>query len=173
MKNLVKKYYELNNEIKVDFEQLYIYHKFTTMLNNYKNIGLKDINEQERILQLISKCNSLVDFSLDTIINQLLITLSGPDITVEDLEKLDTDELIEVIFSEDTTSSETLENPESQEIIAEFIYRQYYCIFCKNKEKYILILLAEDSIETVSFNSLEDIFNDTIDKILLEKRLYG
>lgn len=173
MENLIKKYYELNNEIKVDFEQLYIYHKFTTLLNNYKNIGLKDINEQEKILKLISKCNSLVDFSLDTIINQLLITLNGPDITVEDLEELDTDELLDIIFSEDTTSSETLENPESQEIIAEFIYRQYYCIFCKNKEKYILILLAEDSIETVSFNSLEDIFNDTIDKILLEKRLYG
>ena len=114
-----------------------------------------------------------MDFSLDTIINRLLITLSGTDITVEDLEKLDTDELLEIIFSEDTTSSETLENPESQEIIAEFIYREYYCIFCKNKEKYILILLAEDSIETISFNSLEDIFNDTIDKLLLDKRLYG
>ena len=86
MKNLVKKYYELNNDIKVDFEELYIYHKFTTLVNNYKDIGLKDISEQEKILKLISKCNSLVDFSLDTIINQILITFSGPDITVGDLE---------------------------------------------------------------------------------------
>lgn len=173
MKNLIKKYYELNNETKVDFEQLYIYHKFTSILNNYKNIDLKDISEQEKVLKLISKCNSLVDFSLDTIINQILITLNNPDITVDDLEELDTDELLDIIFSEDTTSSETIENPDSQEIIAEFLYREYYCIFCKNKEKYILILLSEDSIDTITFKNLDAIFNDTIDKLLLEKRLYG
>ena len=170
MKNLIKKYYEINSEHKVDYEQLYIYHKFISLLNNYKTVTFKDVSEQERVYQLILKCTSFADLSVDTIINRLLETLSIADITIEDLEKLSTDELLEIIFFENTTSTE---DTESQEVIAEFVYRNYYCIFCKNKNKYILILLSEDKIETLSFNSLEEIFNDTIDKILLEQRLYG
>ena len=170
MKNLIKKYYEINSEYKVDFEQLYIYHKLTSLLNKYKTVTFKDGSEQERVFQLILKCTSFADLSVDTIINRLLETLSITDITIDDLENLSTDELLEIIFSENTTSTE---DTESQEVIAEFVYRNYYCIFCKNKEKYILILLSEDKIETLSFNSLEEIFNDTIDKILLEQRLYG
>ena len=53
MKNLIKKYYEMNNEFKVDFEQLYTYHKFLSILDNYKNISLKDITEQEKLLHLV------------------------------------------------------------------------------------------------------------------------
>ena len=179
MKNLIKKYSELDNEIKKDLQLLYIYNELLSISEDYENVKIKDINEKEKIMQIILKCVYCTNISIDDIITNIFEILDCQDITIDDLDKLEIDELLEILFDDDIEVTEVLEESEESEtsndgeIILEFNCRGYHCIFLKNEDKYFLIMIYGEDTEILIFDSIEEILSNSIEKFLLEKKLYG
>ena len=70
------------------------------------------------------------------------------------------------------SQDEISKDNEKQEIIAEFNYGKYYCIFCQNKDKYLVILNKNKYTSVIVLNSIDEIFNGTFEKKLVELDWY-
>lgn len=176
MKNLMKKYYEMDDEVKKDLELLYTYQVLLSLFGEYENIKIKTIGELEKLMQIIQKCMISTNFSVDCIITNILEILNYQDITINDLDDLELEDLLEVLFTdeeyeendEDCQDEETSNDKNNQEIIAEFTYKDYYCIFCQNRDKYLIILNKGKDTDVVVLNSIDEIFNGTLERKLSE-----
>lgn len=176
MKNLIKKYYEMDDEVKKDLELLYTYQVLLSLFGEYENIKIKTIGELEKLMQIIQKCMISTNFSVDCIITNILEILNYQDITINDLDDLELEDLLEVLFTdeeyeendEDCQDEETSNDKNNQEIIAEFTYKDYYCIFCQNRDKYLIILNKGKDTDVVVLNSIDEIFNGTLERKLSE-----
>lgn len=71
MKNLIKKYYEMDDEVRDDLEFLYTYQILTSLLNEYSDVDIKTIGDLEKLMQIIQKCMLATDCSVDYIINNI------------------------------------------------------------------------------------------------------
>lgn len=176
MKDLLKKYYEMDSKARNDLEVLYIYHVFLALLEGYDMAKekLKKIKDIEKLIQIVQKCINFTDFSIDYIVKNIIVTINCQDVNIEDLENLTIEELIEVLFVNNNDESEKEDNKlkEDGKIIAEFNYNGYYCVFCKNKNKYLLILIKNEDIDVITFDKVEEIFYSSIDKKIMELKLY-
>lgn len=176
MKNLMKKYYEMDDEVKDDLELLYTYQVLLSIFGEYKDVKIKTIGELEKLMQIIQKCMFTTNFSADCIITNILEILNCQDTTINDLEDLEIEDLLEVLFTddeyedndEDCQDEEISNNEENQEIIAEFTYKDYYCIFCQNRDKYLIILNKDEDTDVVVLNSIDEVFNGTLERKLSE-----
>lgn len=176
MKNLIKKYSELNDEIKDNLHLLYIYNELLSISEYYENLRIKDIDEREKLMQVILKCVYCTNICIDDIITNIFEVLNCQDITIDDLENLEIDELLEILFDGEIEVTEVFEESETSndgEIILEFTCRGYHCIFLKDDDKYFLILIDGEDAEVLVFNSLEEILSNSIEQFLLEQKLYG
>lgn len=171
MKNLLKKYNEMDSEIKENLDLLYIYHLLLSISKEYKDIDLNEVNEREKLVQMILKCSYSTNLSIEDIITNILEVLNCQDITIEDLENLEINELLDIIFN--VADEETFDEKEDEEIISEFTSRGYYCVFFKNKEQYFLLLIQDSHIDIIVFDNIEEILNNSVEQFLLEKKLYG
>lgn len=165
MKSLMKKYYEMDDEVRDDLELLYIYQCLISILNEYENVKFNKIVDLEKVMQIIQKCMITTDFSIDFIITNILEILSSQDITIKDLYNLELDEMLEILFTDD--ESEDSEN-NKQEILSEFTYGDYYCIFCQNRNKYLFIINKGEDSNVIVINSINEILDGTFAKKLLE-----
>lgn len=180
MKNLMKKYYEMDDEVKKDLELLYAYQVLLSLFGEYENIKIKTIGELERLMQIIQKCMISTNFSADCIITNILEILNYQDITINDLDDLELEDLLEVLFTddeyeendEDYQDEEISDKEDNQEIIAEFTYKDYYCIFCQNRDKYLIILNKGEDTDVIVLNSIDEIFNGTMERKLAELDLH-
>ena len=151
MKNLLKKYYEMNDTDKLKLKDLYILHELETQLLNYKELEL-DISDEEIIFETIKDILQDSNVKVSEIISRLFKLLKCGDITIDDIGENDIEELIELI----TKNQRELINDDSK-IIKEFVYKDFYCVFFKKGEKYILVY-DKDSISHVNiFNNFEEI----------------
>ncbi len=151
MKNLLKKYYEMNDKDKLKIKDLYILHELETQLLNYRELEL-DISDEEIIFETIKDILQDSNVKVSEIISRLLKLLKCGDITIDDIGENDIEELIELI----TKNQKELTNDDSI-IIKEFVYKDFYCVFFKKGEKYILVY-DKDSISHVNiFNNFEEI----------------
>lgn len=180
MKNLMKKYYEMDDEVKKDLELLYTYQVLLSLFGEYENIKIKTIGELEKLMQIIQKCMISTNFSADCIITNILEILNYQDITINDLDDLELEDLLEVLFTdeeyeendEDYQDEEISDKEDNQEIIAEFTYRDYYCIFCQNRDKYLIILNKGEDTDVIVLNSIDEMFNGTMERKLAELNLH-
>lgn len=180
MKNLMKKYYEMDDEVKKDLELLYTYQVLLSLFGEYENIKIKTIGELEKLMQIIQKCMISTNFSADCIITNILEILNYQDITINDLDDLELEDLLEVLFTdekyeendEDYQDEEISDKEDNQEIIAEFTYRDYYCIFCQNRDKYLIILNKGEDTDVIVLNSIDEMFNGTMERKLAELDLH-
>lgn len=177
MKNLMKKYYEMDDNVKKDLELLYIYQILVSTFGEYENIKINTIGELEKLIQIIQNCMIMTDFSVDFIITNILEILDSQDISINDLDELEIDDLLELIFIDkeekyEDSQDEISKDNEKQEIIAEFNYGKYYCIFCQNKDKYLVILNKNKYTSVIVLNSIDEIFNGTFEKKLVELDWY-
>lgn len=171
MKNLLKKYNEMDNEIKEDLELLYIYHLFLSISKEYDDINLDEMNDQEKLVQMVLRCSYSTNLSIEDIITNILEVLNCQDITIEDLNNLEINELLDILFNVD--SEEISNENEGDEIITEFTNRGYYCVFFKNKEQYFLLLIQDSHVDILVFDNIEEILSNSVEQFLLEKKLYG
>lgn len=168
MKNILKKYYELDEESKEILPFLYMYQELLSTKDNYENVKIDNMYDEEILMQTIIKCWYSTNLDAISIVDKLLSILDCQDISINDLKDLDVDELQELMCDDEDT--------EESDIISEFIYKGFYCVFCKNNEQYFLILDKGDNssdTDVIVFNKLEDIFYPIINKHLLDKFLYG
>lgn len=176
MKNLLKKYFEMDDEVRDDLELLYTYHELLSIMGDYSEIKLVTLNELEKIMQIIQKCRYTTNLSIDCIIENMLETLNCRDITIKDLDNLSLDELLEILFSkEDDEELESSENEfeelgsdDDNEVIADFTVENYHCIFCKNKDKYLVILIKGEDSNVIVLNNIDEVFNGTLIKKIME-----
>lgn len=175
MKNILKKYYELDEESKEVLPFLYMYQELLSAIDNFENITINNMYDEEILMQTIIKCWYSTDLDPINIIDRILTILNCQDITIKDFENLTLDELQELILTEDSDESldETLEELKDEEILLEFLCRGYDCIFYNHKDKYYLVLLYDDDVDVLIFNNMQEILGNSIEKFLLEKKLYG
>lgn len=161
MKRILKKYNELDEESKELLPFLYIYQELSSVIDNYKNVNIKKIYDKEILMQTIIKCWYSMDLDTSTIIDKLLEILNCRDITIKDFEHITIDELKELMY----------DDKEKSKIITEFIYKNFYCVFRKNKGKYSLVLNGNRQQEIIRFKEMKDIFEPAIKQYFIKKCL--
>lgn len=180
MKNLIKKYFELDDEVKDDLELLYTYQTLISLFDEY-DVKIKTIGEMEKLMHIIQKCMIVTDFSVDFIVTNILEVLEAQDITINDLYDLEIDDLLEILFTQDEDADnnedcqdEEIPNDEDnkQEILAEFTFEDYYCIFCQNRDKFLLIITKGNYSGVIVLDSINEIFNGTFQRKLSELKLH-
>lgn len=162
MKKVFRKYNEMDNVSKGDLRLLYIYHTLLQICKKYGNIG---INEKEKLMRLILNCLDATTLSVEHIIIRILEVVKCQEITIEDLENLETNELVDILFN--------VNSGQKGKIILEFMNRGYHCIFFKNKKRYYLTLTKDSYTDVLVFKNIEEILSNSIEQFLLEKKLYG
>lgn len=169
MKNILKKYYELDEESKEILPFLYMYQELLSTKDDYENIKIDNMYDEDILMQTIIKCWYSTNLDATNIINKLLSILNCQDITISDLKDLSVNELQKLMCDETPKETRT----KRSDIISEFICKGFYCIFCKSNEEYLLILTKDEKLEVIVFNQFEDIFSAVITNHILDKYLYG
>ena len=180
MKNLIKKYYEMDDEVKDDLELLYTYQVLISLLDEYENVKVNTIGDLEKLMSIIQKCMITTDFSADCIVTNLLEVLEVQDISIKDLYDLEIDDLLEVLFTDGNDDNDkdcqnkNLPDDENnkQEVLSEFTYGDYYCIFCQNRDKYLLIINKGENSDAIVINSINEIFDGTFQRKLIELKMH-
>lgn len=171
MKNLLKKYYELDEETKKFLPFLYMYQELISAIDSFDNIKIRNMQEEEILMETIIKCWYSTDLDPMNIIDKLLTILNCKDISIKDFENLSLDELQEIFI--ENNSNELLKQSKDIEKISQFFCKGYDCKVYKYYDKYFLILIFEDDADILIFNDIEEIFSKCIEYFLLEKKIYG
>lgn len=165
MKDLLKKYFELDEESREILPFLYMYDVLLTEKEEYENINIEGLADEELLMQIIVKCWFYTNLDPCEIVDKMFEILDCQDISIKDLEKLSIDELLELIIDEPTTKD--------SQILSEFAYRGFYCVFCKQNGQYMLIITKGEESDVIQFSKLEDVFIPAINKYIHDKFLYG
>lgn len=155
MKNIIKKYYEMDNETKEMLEALYMFHELETTMGDYKNVDIS-LGGEETILDIALQCTYLTTFGPDEIIKRLLQILDCRDIIVNDLKELESDELIELMQNLD---DDIIEEESDLEIVKQFLYNGLFCLLLKDNFKYILVCEKNNNAKVVIFNDIEQLLS--------------
>lgn len=155
MKNIIKKYYEMDDETKEMLEALYMFNELETTMEDYENVNM-NLGEEEALLEIAMQCTYLTNFGPDEIIKRLLQILNGRDITVDDLKELESDEVIELMQNVDDNITE---NEDDLEIVKQFVYDGLFCLLLKTNDKYILICEKDNNAKVVIFNDIEQLLS--------------
>lgn len=155
MRNIIKKYYKLDDETKDMLEALYMFNELETTAEDFEDVGIYNIRDKEIFLDIAMNCTYLTNLGPDKIVKRLLEILSCRDITLDNINELDTDELIELmeIEDEDDTIKEDLE------IVNQFIYNGFFCLLLKDNNKYILITEKNNNSKVITFNNIEQLLS--------------
>lgn len=162
MRNIIKKYYKLDEETKEMLEGLYMFNELEETAEDFEDVGIYNIRDKEIFLDIAMNCTYLTNLGPDEIVKRLLEILSCRDITLEDINELDTDALVELMESSDDESKES-----NSKIMTEFIYKDLVCLLIKSNDKYILTYIKENDIRRLVFNSLEEILVIIIQRDLI------
>ena len=153
MRNIFKKYYEMSKDTKEILGELYMIHELESLLPEYEELKITTLKEEEIIAKSAIECWYYSNIDGGEIVGRILNLLECEEITIEDLETMEIDELKELI-SEDKADFE--ENTCKDVILSNFIYKDYNCVFFKDKERLILTFEKNDDVDVCIFNSLEE-----------------
>lgn len=167
MKEILRKFYKMNEKEKEELEGLYIFNELEKMLDILEDLHLS-IAEEQIICEITRDClkytNSL---SPKEILKRLLEILQCADITVYDIEDLGINELIELLSKNDRDFNFT---EGKIEIASAFIYGRFYCVLMKNLDGYILIFEKDDGTQYMKeYENIEELLKYVIKNILKEK----
>lgn len=165
MKELLKKYYKMNDEEKAELEDLFLLHQLQKILEGNQSIDL-DFSEEEAIFNATRNCLEYVNISCREVVTRMLQILEEPNTTAFDIEKLGVEELVELI-SEDNKESKDIK--EKTDIVTAFVYGKFYCVLIKNNEKYILVYEKDDGTQYVDKGTIEDMVKYIIKNRLIDK----
>ena len=112
MKQVIMKYYNLDEETKELLPFLNVYHEMMVQADNYENQILENLNDEEIVMNTAIFCamNTILDIS--EIIKRLFDVLNGQDIFASDIDELSKEELFEIL---DIKDYETVENEQQKE----------------------------------------------------------
>lgn len=166
MKELLRKYYKMNNEEKEELENLFILHKLQKALENNKEIEFT-ISEEEIIFEVARDCMKFSNISCQEIITRLLKILECGNITAYQIEDLGTNELIELL---EKSGKNFKTNNLELDIVTAFLFSNFYCVLMKEKGKYMLIYEKDDGTQYLDkFSDLHELLSYIIKCKLKEK----
>ena len=163
MRNLLKKYYKMNDEQKNKLEDLLILHNIEIMIDKHKDLDIVILDE-EIIFDIVKNIYESTNLRIDLITNRIFDILEGSDITTDDVFSLNTDELIELI-----SDNEEYTEKEDYEIISKFVYGGFECSFVRDGKNYILVFERDNNSHVEIFKSLEQLLGYVIKNILLSE----
>ena len=100
MRNIFKKYYEMSKDTKEILGELYMIHELESLLPEYEELKIATMREEEIIAKSAIECWYYSNIDGGEIVARILNLLECEEITIEDLETMEIDDLKELI-SED------------------------------------------------------------------------
>ena len=161
MKELLQKYYKIDNKTKEILPFLYMYDELLDELREFNNIEINNIYEEQLLMEIIIKCWYSTNLDPTEIIIRLLSIINRQKLKINDLKNIEIDEL-----------KKMLEYEEQSDIIDEFEYNGYYCVLCKSEGKFLLIIDDGRETDVISFDSLKYPLTVMIKHHITEKCLY-
>ena len=161
MKNVLKKYYSLDKETRELLPQLYMYDAFLDVSKEYANVEIESLADEETLLQIGMKCWYSMEMDPLDIMENLLSILECPDMTIEDLEVLDIDDLKELFTYQKATN-----------VIDVFGYNGYTCALLKNDDGFTLHFGNEEGHDKINLDSLRQPLSEVIKEYIVNKCLY-
>lgn len=161
MKNVLKKYYSLDNETRELLPQLYMYDAFLDVSKEHTNLEIESFADEETLLQIGMKCWYSMEMDPLNIMENLLSILECQDITIEDLEELDIDGLKEIFAYQKAIN-----------VIDVFGYDGYTCALLKNDDGFTLHFGNEEGHDKINLDSLRQPLSEVIKEYIVNKCLY-
>jgi len=153
MRDLLKKYYEMEESTKENLGTLYIIHEFESLLNEFENLSITRLEDTETIIKTTVECWDYSNIDGGEIMYRLLHLLNEDEITVAELKDMDIENVMGLItFSNDDFK----EIPNKSKIYEEFYCENWECTFLNDKDRLILIYEKENHVEVLVFNSFID-----------------
>ena len=153
MRNILKKYYKMNNDERSELKDLLLIHEIENKLEEYEELELS-IADEETIFKIVKTVSEISNIKDTEIITRILDILVCRDITIQDITDITDNELIELI-----TNDENDFESEQYKILREFIYNGFYCVLVRDNEKYILIYDKNDISHVEIFETFEDMLS--------------
>lgn len=165
MKELLKKYYKMNDEEKEELEDLYLLHELQMQISEHEDLDLT-LSDEEIIFEATRFCLLYSNISGSEIISRLLDLLECRDVTIEDIDNCEIDDLIELL---DRNVGDFKDFKPKDEIITEFRYEGYYCVLMTNADRYIIVYDKDNKTNVAVYNNLEEIIAYVIKNRLLNE----
>ncbi|MBP3801623.1 MAG: hypothetical protein J6I85_06360 [Clostridia bacterium] len=163
MRNTLKKYYKMNDESKMLLEDLYLIHIIENKIKENENLNL-NIAEEEVIFESVKNISKASNIKVEELVRRIFEILQGADMTIEDIVELDEEKISDLI-----TEDEEDYKSEKYEILKEFIYGGFYCVFIREGTRYILIFDKNDNSHVEIFENIEELLCYVIKNKLLSE----
>lgn len=162
MKDIIKKYYKLDDETREDLYALYMFHEIEALLDDYEDTDIVSIADEEKLLEAAMACSLLTTLDASEIIKRLLEVLNCQDVSIIDFEELDASEILDLITE---TQDENTINP-----IEVFVERGNLRILTKENGKYILTYQNGDDTKVLVFNNIKELVSKIVDNDIIEDK---
>ena len=156
MKNLIEKYYKMNNDEKEDLEILYIIDVIECQSSYYSELDIS-FEDIEILVEIIENLLALMDKSIYELVGEIFELLDRLNISIKQLEKLDINLLVQLLS----------DNKSNKDFTKKFTFENFKCYFFKNDDLYIIVCVKSDHTHIILYESFEDIIADTIKYNLL------
>lgn len=164
MKNILKKYYKLSDEEREKLEDFYIVDSIlNTMADTTIYINPKSL---ETLVDIVKELLVYANIPLGELIDRIFKIIDAPDKSIDDIEELELEELIELLKEDENDFDDSYIEVE---IIKEFEYKGYKCSLSKSGDKYVIIYEKDDKADVMIFNDYEDMLCSLIDYNMLRE----
>ena len=156
----------MSDEEREDLEGLYIMDLVQdTMAETSIYINCKSI---ETLVNIIKELLEYANIPIKELINRIFKIIDAPDKSVDDIEILEIDDLIELLTEKDDDFDCIYMD---WDVIREFDYEDYKCSLSTNGDKYVIIYKQDDKANVLIFNNYEDMLCSLIDYSILREQL--
>ena len=157
----------MNDEEKEELEDLYLLHELQMQISEHEDLELT-LSEEEIIFEAARFCLLYSNINGSEIISRLLDLLKCRDVTVEDIDNCEIDDLIELL---DRNIGDFNDLKSKDKIITDFKYEGYYCVLMTNADRYIIVYEKDNETHVAVYNNLEEIIAYVIkNRILNEEK---
>lgn len=165
MKNLIKKYFEMDDNERENIERLYIIDTIENeLIDIHDELDISD-EDEEILIKLVEDLLTFANISLYDLVDRILTLVEAPDMSAKDINILGTDELIELL----SENENDFNNPCSDsELLKEFDYKNSKCSFSKNGNLYVIICEKDDEAHIMLYKDFDDILRDVVEYNLLK-----
>ena len=135
MINIFEKYNRLTDEEKEDLEDLYIVHQLYKQLEKNNIVDLTKL-EYKILFNKAKECFKFSNIDVREIIKRMLEILKCVDKTINDIDDLELEELVDLISNKD---SDFKDIEPKKDILFAITTAKFYCLLLKYEGQYMLI----------------------------------
>lgn len=165
MKNLMKKYFEMDDSERENIERLYIIDTIENELIDIHDELELSVEDEEIVIKLVEDLLAFANISLYDLVDRILNVLEAPDMEARELDIMGTTELIELLTEEENDFNA----PEHEmELLDEFEHKGSNCTFSRGNGFYIIICDKDEDAHVMVYKNFDDILRDVIEYNVLK-----